>query len=170
MANRPRGVDLCARRQGQGRRDGAGQCRIYPTSWKTHARKLDFRFTEFSEIPGRARPVSARRVSSSPPQHSSAGASMGAHWTGGYNASVLSPLLALIQRSAWNKNSPKFAFWDFSEVRFNGVLGSSLPTSTKSVSNNSTLGGMRPVPDGCYTECTTTRSVEALKPAPKVGA
>jgi hypothetical protein len=50
-------------------------------------------------------------------------------------------LLALIQRSAWNKNSANFAFWDFSEVRFNGVLGSSLPTSTKSVSNNSTLGG-----------------------------
>jgi hypothetical protein len=25
------------------------------------------------------------------------------------------------------------------------------------------LGGMRPVPDGCYIGCTRTRSVEALK-------
>src|SRR5829696_6277044 len=30
----------------------------------------------------------------------------------------------LIHRSAWNRNSRKFAFWAFSEVRFKGVLGS----------------------------------------------
>ena len=32
-------------------------------------------------------------------------------------------------------------FHDFCELRVHGVLGSSLPASTKSVSNNSTLGG-----------------------------
>ena len=31
-------------------------------------------------------------------------------------------LLALIHRSAWNKNSANFAFWAFSEVRRYGVL------------------------------------------------
>jgi hypothetical protein len=36
-------------------------------------------------------------------------------------------LLALIHRSAWNKNSANFAFWAFSEVRRYGVLRSSRP-------------------------------------------
>jgi hypothetical protein len=40
---------------------------------------------------------------------------------GTFEPGLLRPghLLALIHRSAWNRNSANFAFWGFSEVRFN---------------------------------------------------
>jgi len=47
-----------------------------------------------------------------PPRHPhDAGTTMGA-----------APRRRLIQRSAWNRNSTKFAFWGFSKVRATPVL------------------------------------------------
>src|SRR5215207_4424882 len=39
-------------------------------------------------------------------------------------------LLPLIHRSAWNRNSPNFAFGAFYEVRIHRILGSSLSSGT----------------------------------------
>jgi hypothetical protein len=61
-------------------------------------------------------------------------------WIG--NVFEMAVLQAKARTSALG-DSRKFVLKEFCELRIDGVIGSSLLTSTKSVGNNSTLGGMR---------------------------
>jgi hypothetical protein len=78
----------------------------------------------------------------------------------GYDVPPLLLLLALIHRSAWNRNSANFAFWGFCEVRILGILRSwtSAKRSSRRFahlrSRTRKRTGLRSAPLGYYQEHT----------------